>query len=109
MTERAAHLVDHVWPEVPVRQCRGPHCRRDPRPGASNRDRGVTPGVPGQAPAGVTSATTRSDHTQPIRGQLAFAIRLCHAPHQRLTMLETPPHEITTRLQEWSNGRAEER
>ena len=20
MTERAAHLVDHVWPEVPVRQ-----------------------------------------------------------------------------------------
>lgn len=24
MAERAAHLVDHVFPAVPVRQCRGP-------------------------------------------------------------------------------------
>ena len=24
MAERAAHLVDHVFPDVPVRQCRGP-------------------------------------------------------------------------------------
>ena len=25
MAERAAHLVDRVFPDVPVRQCRGPH------------------------------------------------------------------------------------
>ena len=25
MAERAAHLIDHVSPDVPVRQCRGPH------------------------------------------------------------------------------------
>jgi len=24
MAERAAHLLDHVFPDVPVRQCRGP-------------------------------------------------------------------------------------
>ena len=31
MTERAAHLLDHVFPDVPVRQCRGP--RRGSRAG----------------------------------------------------------------------------
>ena len=27
MTDRAAHLVDHVFPAVPIRQCRGPRLR----------------------------------------------------------------------------------
>ena len=31
MAERAAHLLDHVFPDVPVRQCRGP--RRGSRAG----------------------------------------------------------------------------